>query len=568
MSVRSVKTRWKTAAVLLAALLVLIALPRPAAAAEAGLSIEVSYTPVFGRPTVFTVKASGGSGNYRYRMGMFRLKGEDEEYHVEDPSKAEYQKENTFSVTFCVSGEYRMRFEVLDKDAPAYVPPKEITFRLSDPNYPSCEEKADQVAAECLKTCHTEYTRALWLHDWLLEHCEYDYSYRYCNPEGALARGTGTCEAYHRAYTMLLKRVGIATGRITGNGHVWTAVRMDGNWYQVDVTWDDTSYNAPSYIRHLYFGLNDAVMKLVHSDHTPQKGYESNALANHYLIRSGEIRQWSDPLAAQIQSKLDAGQTSFTLPRISVPNYTATDSYDNVLYNLAAYQLSSRSWSAKGKAWRVTVRYAEKQLTVSAAPAPAATTSKTTASTAPPVTQPGRPTNNTPSPSPGDPEPPVRPPVNPDGSGQTPDVPGSPAGSGPAGGPQPAGTNGEAGSNGAAGTYGPAGSNGRPPAGPGNVQTPGGANGVSGSNAPHPETDPAGTAGSPGGTGWAPDGTAPSPIVPDTSMEAGASAVPSSGAGDSGTSGTIWLCAAAAFLVLASGTAVGIWILKKRPRKP
>lgn len=31
-----------------------------------------------------------------------------------------------------------------------------------------------------------------------------------------------------QAYVMLLNRVGIESARITGNGHVWTGVKLDG----------------------------------------------------------------------------------------------------------------------------------------------------------------------------------------------------------------------------------------------------------------------------------------------------------------------------------------------------
>ena len=59
---------------------------------------------------------------------------------------------------------------------------------------------------------------------------------------------------------MLLNKVNIPTGRMTGNGHVWTAVNMEGKWYQVDTTWNDPGREESNVdLNHLYFGLNDDI---------------------------------------------------------------------------------------------------------------------------------------------------------------------------------------------------------------------------------------------------------------------------------------------------------------------
>ena len=243
---------------------------------------------------------------------------------------------------------------VLDKGASPIITKREIVkLTLNDPAYPTIEEIADNVAAQCEANCETEYDKALWLHDWLLDNCEYDYSYNYCGSEGALARGKGTCEAYHRAYTMLLNRVGIANGRVEGNGHVWTAVRMDGNWYQVDVTWDDNGYSNHTYENYLYFGLDDTIMTMVHSDHTPDSNYLCNSLENNYLIRSGEIYDWTDPIEGVILQNLNEGNTTFEIPiESSMPI-----GYQNVVYSLVAYQFSSQEWSTENRPVKLNASY-------------------------------------------------------------------------------------------------------------------------------------------------------------------------------------------------------------------
>lgn len=101
------------------------------------------------------------------------------------------------------------------------------------------------------------------------------------------------------------------------------------------------SYKGTFY-EHLYFGLNDDIMKLVHSDHTqPVEGYECNSLEENYFIKTGEIHQWSDPFAEKIRQKIAAGETSFTL----AVNSDLPESVANVIYRLVAYELSSENWT-------------------------------------------------------------------------------------------------------------------------------------------------------------------------------------------------------------------------------
>ena len=56
------------------------------------------------------------------------------------------------------------------------------------------------------------------------------------------------CDGYSQAYVYLLEQAGINAVMIVGvagntsgdtGGHAWTAVELDGEWYEVDATWDD-----------------------------------------------------------------------------------------------------------------------------------------------------------------------------------------------------------------------------------------------------------------------------------------------------------------------------------------
>ncbi|MFR7671533.1 MAG: transglutaminase domain-containing protein, partial [Collinsella sp.] len=114
----------------------------------------------------------------------------------------------------------------------------------NDAARPSVTQIVNDAVAQCRQqTNGSEYDMALWLHDWTLDQLEYDHNLNWCSAESGLTRHQGTCESYQRIYAKLLDAAGIANGRITGNGHTWNAVKIDGKWCQMDLTWDDTSDN-------------------------------------------------------------------------------------------------------------------------------------------------------------------------------------------------------------------------------------------------------------------------------------------------------------------------------------
>jgi len=342
--------RWT--ALLLAVFLLALSVP---AASGASLAIEVTYdAPIrCGVPTTFTMTGKNGSGSYKYYVNSIDLYAENAWDYVVDPSyMSGFSTVNTYDFTFYASGNYRIKFWVMDTQS--YTSTSTLLYlTVDDADYPSTEDKADAVAAECLKVCRTDYDKALWLHDWLVDNMCYDYSYLYCGCEGALCRGKGTCSSYHGAYCMLLRRVGLTCGQSIGNGHIWTAVKMDGKWYQVDVTWDDNGYGFRSYLDYIYFGLTDELMQAAHDQHTINTEQRSDSLENNYFIKSGKVSQWADPLAAKIQTELNKGQRSFTVATVDSTARSLRDIY----MGITVWALNRRIWTSGGEDYTLTVSY-------------------------------------------------------------------------------------------------------------------------------------------------------------------------------------------------------------------
>ncbi len=139
------------------------------------------------------------------------------------------------------------------------------------------KEKVDMLTKQLIKPDMTEYEKELAIHNYIVENCEYDidgYESSQISSEsysayGVLCLGTGVCEGYAEATKLLLNRVGvmceIITGTSKGEGHAWNLVKIGGEYYHLDVTWDDpVMADGSNILSHHYFNITDQDMSLDH----------------------------------------------------------------------------------------------------------------------------------------------------------------------------------------------------------------------------------------------------------------------------------------------------------------
>lgn len=336
-----------------------------------GVVLKVEWNePKLGENTTFHVSADGGSGRYLFRMDAPSYSNPDE-YSFEsvaDPSRGawiQYTDEcesHDFEFTMTASGVYNFRFYVMDKTSGVYYMRVSTNIQVSDKAYPSVGDIVNAAVKKCSKeTDGSDYEKALWLHDWLLQQLDYDHSLKWSSAESALTRKLGTCQAYESAYSKLLTAAGITNSetRDTYDGHTWNAMKLDGKWYQVDCTWDDTKDNYYNFDQtHLYFGLTDELMALAHNGHDQiytASGYgtRSTSLADNYFVRNGDAAKWARAYAERIQKNLNAGKTKF---EVSTDNASYPPSISGIQNGIIAYALNQMTWKAGSK--KVALRVA------------------------------------------------------------------------------------------------------------------------------------------------------------------------------------------------------------------
>ena len=339
-----------------------------ATATQNGVTFTVSWNDApAGTATTFHVTQANGSSQAKARMDVPTYWDGGSQESVCDPSRpawGSYYSLGTtghdFTFDFTASGTYRIYFYFMDNDRNDPQNNKGIYYlrttaevTVNDAARPSVTQIVNNAVDLCRQqTSGSEYDMALWLHDWTLDQLEYDHSLNWCSAESGLTRHQGTCESYQRIYAKLLDAAGIANGRITGNGHTWNAVKIDGKWCQMDLTWDDTSDNWYGDLdqRHLYFGLTDELMAIAHSDHTANYqmddyAYRSTDLSNNYFVRNGKADEWAEKYADRIQQHLDAKEESFS---IDADNQSFPPSISGIQNGTVAYAMNQREWKVQG----------------------------------------------------------------------------------------------------------------------------------------------------------------------------------------------------------------------------
>ena len=136
--------------------------------------------------------------------------------------------------------------------------------------------KLDQLVDQANTLCQTDLEKVFYVHEWLVQNIAYDREHLSDdvqddhNLRGALLDGTAVCDGYAKTYALTLRKLGITGVLVTSKdiGHAWNMVELDGNWYQVDCTWDDPVDGSDQlgYCMHKHLLCTTEEMNTNHND--------------------------------------------------------------------------------------------------------------------------------------------------------------------------------------------------------------------------------------------------------------------------------------------------------------
>ncbi len=101
--------------------------------------------------------------------------------------------------------------------------------------------------------------KALYLHDMLAVKMEYDENNEIRSAYEGLVKEKALCVAYALAYKYLADKAGLTCicAISTEIQHCWNQVKINGKWYNVDVTYDDPVPDYYGYVSHDFFLVSD-----------------------------------------------------------------------------------------------------------------------------------------------------------------------------------------------------------------------------------------------------------------------------------------------------------------------
>jgi len=222
-----------------------------------------------------------------------------------------------------------------------------IEYIIEKDEYAIRKAELDKVCNEVISSLSApddEWQAELEIHDYIVENCEYklvENDHNYSSAYGALVNGKAACEGYSKAAKLLLDMAGIENAVLSGisrdekgvrGAHMWNAVKINGDYYYLDCTWDDPVDEDGKDVKiYSYFNLSDEMISLTHSDFSHDFG--CNSIKENYHIKTGRFfesysRENEQAVADIIADELEAGGEMIEL------RFGTKKAFDNVINEL------------------------------------------------------------------------------------------------------------------------------------------------------------------------------------------------------------------------------------------
>ncbi len=155
-------------------------------------------------------------------------------------------------------------------------------------------ENAIKSIKAIVDTKTSKFEKILCIHDYLIEHCAYDYSAvlngngntaTYPKTDfdmyGTLVLSSSVCQGYSHAFKYICEQLGIGNvGFATTNNHIWNQIQIGSNYFNIDLTYDDYTYDIAMKASHINFLKSDTVFKKSHGSYTGDYSCTSVAYDN------------------------------------------------------------------------------------------------------------------------------------------------------------------------------------------------------------------------------------------------------------------------------------------------
>lgn len=134
---------------------------------------------------------------------------------------------------------------------------------------------------EGVKDSWPDYKKCRYIHDMLATNVEYyngePVSWVY-TAYGALVNKQAVCQGYTLAFNYLMNKLNIKSFFIEApdDEHSWSMVKINKNYYHIDIVWDDPSYDLLGRAMHNYCLVSDSKLKEIRPDISWKADYKAS----------------------------------------------------------------------------------------------------------------------------------------------------------------------------------------------------------------------------------------------------------------------------------------------------
>jgi hypothetical protein len=250
-----------------------------------------------------------GYENFEEEINVTDINILDNEYDINlvlelisDQALSRYYYADVFDTLTFTSYQRSMRLATIELPY-LYMDGEEIDKVQSLQVQNDTEKKLDEIVS-MLDTSMSDVEKILFLHDYLITTTQYDVrAYEIAikdnnnfTIQGTLNAHQTMCSGYTITLYRLLEKAGISAKMVDSQEmeHTWLTVEIDNNWYHIDPTWNDTTYDEypdtdksiDGIALHDYFLLSDVKILIDHQqwdqleDTTSDDLYEDNYIFN------------------------------------------------------------------------------------------------------------------------------------------------------------------------------------------------------------------------------------------------------------------------------------------------
>jgi len=173
----------------------------------------------------------------------------------------------------------------------------------------------------------SDVDKVMAVHDYLIDHIEYSNPHIRSFAYGALIEGKAVCQGYAQSLAMILNNLNVECHTIVamtkGSNpvlHAWVRVKLDGEWYYIDLTWDDTPWAEDK--NYKYFLINTDMISRDHeTGYSLAGGPEVDGSKYLYYAykKQGIFAETKDDIDKIIRDQINATNQSYTTVKIAVP---------------------------------------------------------------------------------------------------------------------------------------------------------------------------------------------------------------------------------------------------------